>query len=292
MAGADAAAECLLDRFVGVDRDDRRDRRHHFAGLLLVQVEDAAEHPGLPGIERAAAGRRLDDLAQVGAGVLLVQVPRVDAEEPNDRVRCVVEQVGERRAQGAEYVERPREQACGCLSLRDREHLRDLLADGDMERRRDRERDRDRDPVRAGPVAEQRLEQVGDRRLAEEADAQRGECDPELARGERLVDLVELLEDLLGTRLTLLGERLDPARATAHERELGRDEEPVEDHEQNQEEEEERRHRVRGARESRSAGRTADSGQVLRGRSSSIRDGRTVAARGGAAWGLSPSLPA
>ena len=34
------------------DRDHGRDRRHHLAGLLLVQVEDAAEHHRLAGVER------------------------------------------------------------------------------------------------------------------------------------------------------------------------------------------------------------------------------------------------
>ena len=40
-----------------------------------------------------------------------------------------------------------------------------------------------------------------------------------------------------------LRERLDPSLAGPHERELGSDEEPVEEHEQDQQDEEERRHR-------------------------------------------------
>ena len=54
VARGDAAPQRRLDRLGGIDRDDRRDRRHHLARLLLVQVEDAAEHPRLAGVERAA----------------------------------------------------------------------------------------------------------------------------------------------------------------------------------------------------------------------------------------------
>ena len=54
VAGGDAAPQRRLDRLGGIDGDHRRDRRHHLARLLLVQVEDAAEHPRLAGVERAA----------------------------------------------------------------------------------------------------------------------------------------------------------------------------------------------------------------------------------------------
>ena len=49
----DAALQRLLDGLRGVHRDHRRDRRHHLTRLLLVEVEDAGEHPGLAGIEHA-----------------------------------------------------------------------------------------------------------------------------------------------------------------------------------------------------------------------------------------------
>ena len=63
----------------------------------------------------------------------------------------------------------------------------DLLADGDVQHRRDRvgERHGDDDRHAVGEdVAEERLEQGGDGRLAEEADNQRGERDAELARAQ------------------------------------------------------------------------------------------------------------
>ena len=42
VAAGDAQRERRLDVLGDVDRDDRRDRRHHLARLLLVQVKDAA----------------------------------------------------------------------------------------------------------------------------------------------------------------------------------------------------------------------------------------------------------
>ena len=107
------------------------------------------------------------------------------------------------------------------------------------------------------PAAEAR---VRDRRFAQEPDADRRERDPELAGGQGLIDLVELFERLLGAGLALLREVLDPALAGADQGELGRDEESVEEHEQDQQDEKESRHcRSKGLSWSR----------VLRGRSSS-----------------------
>ena len=51
------------------------DRGRHLASLLLVQVEDAAEHPGLALLE-VAAGPRVGDqrLQVVGVVVLLIRL--------------------------------------------------------------------------------------------------------------------------------------------------------------------------------------------------------------------------
>ena len=63
-----------------VDGDDRRDRRHDLARLLLVQVEDALEHPRLAGVERAAGLRLGDEEAQLLRALALVELGvRVDA---------------------------------------------------------------------------------------------------------------------------------------------------------------------------------------------------------------------
>ena len=111
-------------------------------------------------------------------------------------------------------------------------------------------------------AVEPRLEQVDERLLAEEADADRGHRDPDLAGRERLVDRLDLLERLLGPGLALGGERLDAALAGPDERELGGDEQPVDRDEQKEQDEEERGHC------------SEPWGAVLRGRSSSTGTGQ------------------
>ena len=258
VAGGDAAPQRRLDRLGGVDRDHRRDRRHHLARLLLVQVEDAAEHPRLAGVERAAQPRAVDDLLQVLGGVVLFDVGRVDAEEADDRVRD--------RAQA--HGHRGRDATRNQLSGREtRRAVRSALAIASIfgtcspmlmwiavtRAKAIASESADGGPVRE--AAEDRLEQLRQRGLAEEADADRGHRDPDLAGGERLVDLVELLDDGLGAALAFLGELFDLAAAAAHQRELGRDEEAVDRDQQQQQDEQQDAHRLFGP--------------VLRGRSSS-----------------------
>ena len=80
VAGADAAPQRRLDVVGDVDGDDRRDRRHHLARLLLVQVEDAGEHPRLARVELAAELRLGDQQLEVLGRAALVQLGgRVDA---------------------------------------------------------------------------------------------------------------------------------------------------------------------------------------------------------------------
>src|SRR5919106_161464 len=93
-----------LDVLGEVDRDDRRRRRHHLPRLLLVQVEDAGEHPGLAGVELAAGERLLDEDLELLGRLALYQAPAgPHAEYAQDRVRGAVEQHDER-------MEHPREQ--------------------------------------------------------------------------------------------------------------------------------------------------------------------------------------
>ena len=54
VAARDADLQRALDVVVRVDGHYGGDRRHHLACLLLVQVEDAGEHPGLAGVDVAA----------------------------------------------------------------------------------------------------------------------------------------------------------------------------------------------------------------------------------------------
>jgi hypothetical protein len=98
-----------------------------------------------------------------------------------------------------------------------------------VERRRDPESERERegrgDAMRQ--PAERRLDQVGERRLAEEPDADRRHRDPQLAGGEVFVDAVELVKDPLRRAVPRLDHLLELAAPGADQRELRGYEEAV-----------------------------------------------------------------
>ncbi len=79
-------------------------------------------------------------------------------------------------------------------------------------------------------VAEHGLQLFRDRGLAQEADAERGHRDAQLAGGQVLVDLVHLLERERGPAHALVPHLLEPWLAGAHEPELGGHEEAVGGH--------------------------------------------------------------
>ena len=62
-------------------------------------------------------------------------------------------------------------------------------------------------------VAEQRFEQVGDGRLAERPDPDRGHRDPDLAGGDVVADLLHLRQGAPGAPLPCVGHRLQPRAA-------------------------------------------------------------------------------
>jgi hypothetical protein len=78
----DAEVERIGDGGGRIDGDHRRDRRHHLAGLLLVEVEDAAQHRRLPWVEFAShSGLGDQQLEVLGGRLLLVELFRPDTEE-------------------------------------------------------------------------------------------------------------------------------------------------------------------------------------------------------------------
>ena len=87
-----------------------------------------------------------------------------------------------------------REPARHALRVLDRVELRDDLADGALEERDQHVGDHHRHghgDVVAAAVAEDRLQRVGDRGLAEGADSDRRHRDADLAGGDVVADLVE-----------------------------------------------------------------------------------------------------
>ncbi len=93
-----------------VDGDDRRDRRHHLARLLLVQVEDAGEHPGLARVELAAGHAPGRIRTRSSSGVSPSSScgrPDATPQQPQDRVGRRVEQRDERLQPDVEDLQRP-----------------------------------------------------------------------------------------------------------------------------------------------------------------------------------------
>ena len=102
---------------------------------------------------------------------------------------------GRRRAAG-----RSEQQALGAG---DPDHLRHLLAEDHVQRGDEGEGEGDEIASAASPrrAAEEGLDQLGDRRLAEEADPDRGQRDADLGGGDELVDVVDLVERACGAAL-------------------------------------------------------------------------------------------
>jgi len=199
-------------------------RRHHLARLLLVQVEDARQHSRLARVELTAArAARYQELQVLGGGGLVEIGPRVHPDHPQQRVRGGVQQPDHRVEGDSEPVQSACHPARRGLRVDDRVDLRHLLADGDVQRRRDEvgedQGDHHRHAV-ADRVAERILQQAGDRRLAQEADAQRGHRDAELAGRQVLVDAIDLAQHQGGTAHAVVAHLLEPALAGAHEGEL------------------------------------------------------------------------
>ena len=165
-----------------------------------------------------------------------------------DAVRRAVEQRDERAHQRVEPVQRARDEERHPLGLDDRVDLRDLLAGGDVQRGHEDvgDRDRQRGGHAVGEAAEDRLDEVGDRRLAQEADAQRGQGDAELARGQVLADVVELAQDAARAGVALGGQLLELRAPRADEGELPGHEEPVGENQDDDRDQQQRGHRTAG----------------------------------------------
>ena len=81
VAAGDRGAQRRFDVLGDVDRDDRGDRRHHLAGLLLVEVEDAPQHAGLAGVDLAPGVGLGDQQLELLRGARVALLAHVDAEQ-------------------------------------------------------------------------------------------------------------------------------------------------------------------------------------------------------------------
>jgi hypothetical protein len=74
-----------------------------------VEVEDAAEHHGLAGVQVAADGGLRDQHLQVLGGRLLLEAARADAEQPQHEIGDGCQRAGQRPRRHQEEVEGARD---------------------------------------------------------------------------------------------------------------------------------------------------------------------------------------
>ncbi len=199
-----------------VDRDDRRDRRHHLARLLLVQVKDAAEHAGLAGVELAARACLADQDAQLlGRRALFGGRLRIDPRSRKIALATMFNSEMKGFIPMLKAFSGRRDPDRDPVRVDDRVDLGDLLADDHVGGRDDDVGDRHRDAHlhAVGEAPEDRFEDRRDRRLAQEADAQRGQRDAELAGREVLVEVVMQLQRAARAGMAVLGHLLQRGAA-------------------------------------------------------------------------------
>ena len=246
MSRPHAAPHCLLDGVRDVDRDDGGDRRHHLAGLLLVQMEDTVQHLGLAWIQIPTRTTPSDQALQLLGAHRLQITFDLDPQDPrDDEVRRLVEHPYNGVENDSEPLERNGRPPQHSLRTSDGHHLRGLLADDHVRRRNDQvgnsHRYCDGDAV-THDSAENGLEQFRDRGLAQETEADGGHRDADLCSRQVLVDAIDRVERLIRAACTLLDELLHLGATRSDQGELRRDEEAIHEDEQDQEEEQEDGH--------------------------------------------------
>jgi hypothetical protein len=85
MAGVDASAHGRLSRLGHINSHHGRDRSHHLAGLLLVEMKDAGEHVRLTEVDLSARVRLGDDPLELVGGATLGLGVGIGAEHAQQR---------------------------------------------------------------------------------------------------------------------------------------------------------------------------------------------------------------
>ena len=155
----------------------------------------------------------------------------VDAEQGGDGPAALVEQPDRGAEDGAEEPQRAGDQQGDALRVLQRDALRRQLARDDVQRGDQDEGDDHGHGVRADR-AEGGIEQSGQRGLADPAEREAGEGDSELAGGDVAVEVADAVVDVARAGRPLGEELLDARAPHGDERELGRDEEAVEQYEE------------------------------------------------------------
>ena len=217
----------LCRRGVGRDGDDLRPRRHHALDREAFKADHALQHELLLLVQRAGLAAGLHNQTQlVGAEVAVRRGTAIDAQRPRDQPAGLVERPDTRAEDGAEEAQRARDRDRDLLRILQRDALRGQLASDDVQGGDQGERDGDPKRVRAD-CPKDRVQQPGQRRLADPTKREAGDRDAELASRDVAIEVAHGVIDVAGAR-PALGDQLLHARSPhGHERELGRNEEAV-----------------------------------------------------------------
>ena len=218
-----------------VDVVDLVARCHHLARAPVAEHERSLGQALLVALDQPALAALPEQQAQL---VLAVRrVPglrrRRDPEGLQDEVAEAVEEIDERLGDEVEAAHQRGERERDRHRAGDRGALGRKLAEHHVQHRDDQERKRRREAEAGEPrvVPEQRLEQLVERPLADRAEAERGDRDPELAGGQVRVDVLDGVLRRARSRAPLAHEVGQLRRAQPRDRELGRDEKRVREHE-------------------------------------------------------------
>ena len=236
MAGCDHGDQVLKLQVLGY-RDDVRAGYHDLPRRRVFEVEDASEPALLVPLEDAAICALGDELPDLLFGVGVVAFGgRCHAQSARDGVGRAVEDSGEGVEQDVEEPHERRHEEGGPLGLLDGERLGRQLPEDHVQKGGDKQGYgygygvQQRGRKAQGP--QQRLDEVGDSRLGQGADAKRADRDAELADGQVPVELLLGDLDQAGRGLALLHETVHLRRPYSHEGELRRHEQAVQGDEQ------------------------------------------------------------
>jgi len=205
-------------------------------GAQAPERQDVLEQLGTLGVERPFLCRFGDDRVELverrHVGELL---DRLDASEAQHPVRCSVEEPDRRAEDAQEQRHRLRHRSGHALGSGDGQVLRYELGDHHLPHRHEEKAGDHRNHVLASlrdpqPV-EHRFEDGVRDRFGDETHQQRGRGDAELCAREHEAEPPQNREGAAGAALTGLGRGLQGVPVDSHEGELGGDEEPVADDE-------------------------------------------------------------
>ena len=216
---------------VEVDREpgDVGARDHHVGDLLLGEVEDLVEHLALVQLDLAVRCRDLEQHLQLRLGVRrALHRPRVDPDRALRELARPLQHPDQRLEDEEEQPHRPGDAERDPLRVAQRDAFRHELPDDDVEERDDEERE-EHGQHRREPF----VEELGEHALAQGADAQRGERDAELHRGDEVRRVARDPQDRAGRAAALVGKLPHARPPDRDERVLACDEERVEQDQEN-----------------------------------------------------------